>query len=76
MGWGVGRKQSLRPAERPEREVEEILFLEWEDYKNNRTENRVRNQKELPECEGCAPVKLVCFASLEILNRSKDSQAE
>lgn len=56
--------------------MEEILFLEWEDYKNNRTESRVRNQKGLPEYEGCAPVELVCFPSLEILDRSKDSQTE
>lgn len=49
---GAGRKEILRPVERPEREVEEILSLEWEDYKNNRPESRVRHQKGLPDCEG------------------------
>lgn len=66
---GFDRKETLRPVERPEGEVEEILFLEWEDYKNNRPESRVQNQKGHPGCEGGAPVKFVCFPSLEIFTR-------
>lgn len=46
---GRGRQEREPEACREaEREVEGILFLEWEDYKNNRPESRAGHQKGLP----------------------------
>lgn len=52
MGGGSGRKEGLGPVERPEREVEEILFLEREDYKNTGQKGELGTRKDFLTAKG------------------------
>lgn len=51
-GGGSGRKEGPRPVEKPEREVEEILFLEREDYKNTGQKGELGIRKDFLTVKG------------------------
>lgn len=52
MGGGSGRKEGPGSVERPEREVEEILFLEREDYKNTGPKGELGTRKDFLTAKG------------------------